>query len=116
MTATPRVAVIKLRTQSSGVVQYPVKISDVNNESYEFQDGSSSLQVPLAYGDVVLEDVALSGTTADTSKADIFVNSKAIGTEVQNGLNQPTTIGRQFQNGAGIGIKAGSRLEFKQRT
>lgn len=115
MTATERVGVVKLSTSNGGVVQYPVKLSDVVNESYEWQDGSTSLQIPLAYGDVVLVDIALSGATSDTSKADIFVNSKAIGTEVQNGLNQPTTIGRQFQNGAGIGIKAGSRLEFKQR-
>lgn len=115
MTAQAFKAIIKLRTSNGKVVQYPVSASDVNNESYEWQDGSGSLQIPLRYGDVELIDVLQSGSGNDTSQADVVINNKNTGVVVMNAGNQATTIGRQFE-GAGITILQGSKLDFVQKT
>jgi hypothetical protein len=105
---------LKFKT-SQGVVQYPFTASDVADESFVFQDGNDTLQLPLSYGQAILVDVILSAAGVDTSKANIIVNAKDTGVQVLGVANLYTGVGRQFQNGSGMSIAQGARIEFVQK-
>ena len=115
MAAAAFKGVMKIKTGTGGVQQYPFTASDVVDEHFVWQDGSNELQLPLSYGVCVITDIMLSASGTDTTQANLVVNAKETGIKVLNVANITTAIGRQFQNGAGIPIAQGARIDFVQK-
>lgn len=115
MVATPFKGTIKFVGENGRTFQFPVTMSDVNNEQYVFPDGQGQLQLPIDNGNIYLTDIILSAAGVDTSQADVFANGKTTGEQVQNSANLATNQSRQF-NGAPIGFKPGALIRFTQKT
>jgi hypothetical protein len=115
MAATAYKGVMKIKTSNGGVQQYPFTASDIADAHFIWQDGSSELQLPLAYGQCVIVDVMLSAAGVDTSQASLIVNAKETGVKLLGVANITTAIGRQFQNGAGVVIAQGAKIDFVQK-
>ena len=115
MTAVAFKGIVKIQTGNGNVVQYPINASDVNAQNWTFQDGSTDFQIPLSYGNCKIVDVLLTGNGTDTDRSELVVNSKLTGVIITHSANRETTVGRQFQNGAGVGIAQGSKIAFTQR-
>lgn len=115
MVAAAFTGVLKFLAADGSTLNYPVSISDVNDEYYVFADGNNDLVLPTNHGTMSMYDLILSAAGTDTDQAEIWVNAKNTGEKIMNGANITTAIQRQF-TGSPINIAAGARLRIQQKT
>ena len=99
--------------QSKRTFQRTFTASDVVAESYIWQDGDDTLNLPSGEGGLLITDLILSAAGTDTTTASIFANQQNTPDIVQNAANLATNVSRQFM-GAPIGFKPGARVRMKQ--
>ena len=112
MAATPYSGTIIITYEDGANAQYSFTASDVADESWTFADGSTKLNLEnkVAY----ITDIILTSAGVDTTKSEVWANSKNSGVVVLNSVNLSTTVTRQFA-AAPLGIKAGATLQFIQK-